>query len=142
MSGETRDQRELWERRGAPAWVCVLLGWTLVTAWLERAAAAEVAALAGTQSAEQWQARGHDLGPETRDTRGQRTHSVTDLDTLVTPRSLRALDGVGELRALDVARFLWSARGHPGAGWTQLESIPGVGPELATKLRRAHGRGP
>jgi hypothetical protein len=64
-----------------------------------------------------------------------------DVDRL-SPRELRGLPGVGETRALAIARARWEdgLRGGPEA----YDSIPGIGPETVRAIREwidAAGRG-
>jgi DNA uptake protein ComE-like DNA-binding protein len=51
------------------------------------------------------------------------------------PRELRRLPGIGEARALEIARERWRLRGSGQA--LRLESLPGVGPTTSERVARA-----
>jgi hypothetical protein len=51
---------------------------------------------------------------------------------VTSPRELRAVEGVGPIRSLRVARALWERGPATGASW--FESIEGIGPMTAAKL--------
>jgi Helix-hairpin-helix domain len=59
----------------------------------------------------------------------------------MSPRELRALPGIGQVRAVDYARARW---GHdPALGELALEDVPGIGPQTARRVAEAlAGRAP
>jgi hypothetical protein len=105
------------QRAPAPAWAMVLLGWCLGAACCEHSEARALA-LASSQG----------LGLRT-------DPSGRGPTWLPTTRELRAVEGVGAARAVDLARWFWAEAGRPGDVWDRLEEVPGVGPTLATRLR-------
>jgi hypothetical protein len=50
-------------------------------------------------------------------------------------RELRAVEGVGATRAVDLARWFWQESGSPGGPWKRLEDAPGVGPTLRERIQ-------
>jgi hypothetical protein len=104
-------------RAAAPAWATLLLGWCLGAACCEHAA---------SRALERASAQGLGLRVDARE------RGVTWLPTT---RELRAVEGVGAARAVDLARWFWAQAGAPGDPWDRLEEVPGVGPTLATRLR-------
>jgi len=105
------------QRATAPAWATLLLGWCLGAAACEHLQARALASAPATA-----------LGP-----RGQA--AARGAPWLPTTRELRAVEGVGAARAVDLARWFWTQAGAPGDPWDRLEEVPGVGPTLATRLR-------
>lgn len=92
----------------APAWAAGLIGWCLVAGIAEARSLRQEARLS---------ARGETACPP------------------LTPRGLRAIDGVGPALAVDLARFLWGAGGAAGGGLARLEEVSGVGSILAERVR-------
>jgi hypothetical protein len=119
----TRTQVERAGLRRVPLWAWVVLGW--LAGQLARAAArgpvhANAAALAFVRAA---QAR---EGPALEEARSARS-----LDH-VCVRELRALPGIDETRALDIARARWERDWN--AGPLRLSAIRGIGPTTETAV--------
>lgn len=104
------------QRPAAPAWAMWLLGWCLGAACCEHLAARALASLSAP-------------GLELRAAVPGRGATW-----LPTTRELRAVEGVGPARAVDLARWFWAEAGAPGRPWDRLEDVPGVGPTLAARL--------
>lgn len=98
-----------------PAWVSLLLGWCLGRAAL---LARDVAALRGLAD-------------------GARATGAARAFAPPSPAALRAIEGVGDGLALDIARHLWLCAGDPGAGRDRFDEVPGVGAVLAARLASA-----
>ncbi|MEZ6016416.1 MAG: carboxylating nicotinate-nucleotide diphosphorylase [Planctomycetota bacterium] len=146
----------------APAWTCALIGWCCAAGLAARldARRAEAAVHADEGDARRPQravgaapTRGSTAQgaawPRTSPPRAARDGaSLGDASPVgaarrprgcdaITPRDLRGIEGVGAGLAVDLARFLWRRSSAPGGGWDDLESIPGLGPLLASRVRAA-----
>jgi len=101
-------------RRDEPLWVLLLVGWLSVQTVLDRRRASAVAALSASEQA--------------ADRPG-----VAD-PACAPPRELRRLPGIGEVRALAIARARWEHSAQAGA--FRLEDVPGIGPLTARRVER------
>jgi hypothetical protein len=101
-------------RRDEPLWVLLLVGWLATETVLDRRRAQPTAA---TAALEQFSDRPARPDP-----------------TRAPPRELRRLPGIGEARALAIARARWE-RGADG-GELRLEDVPGIGPLTARNVER------
>ena len=96
-----------------PAWLCLFAGWLLASTQL------------GSR-------RPHPLDLASRIPAPLRAAPSPDPDRMP-PRDLRRLPGIGERRALAIARARWDQglRGGPES-W---DAIPGIGPETVRRVR-------
>jgi hypothetical protein len=103
------ERVERGRERGEPAWLLLLVGWM-----------AGEAALDGPLAAP----------PPARPPRSP--PALAD----ASPRELRALPGIGETRALAIARERWRARssGLGRAAPLDLEAVPGIGPKTVEAI--------
>lgn len=106
-------------RDTVPAWFLVLAGWL----------AGDAALAPGRSDPDRRPGPAHGTAP------APRVDDARAFLARASPRELRQLPGLGELRANAYARERWR-RGH-AAGPPPLEDIVGIGPTIAARVARA-----